>query len=118
MSSLGLPAEDPIWALTNDCIWDAPATFLTKFPIRSRYAQFLGKDEGEIDDSDVGRMFRRVVEVPLLDWRAIVQELGHRSYYHYMEFVDGIPDLYSRLERARASLSKSDADELRYTSQT
>lgn len=103
------------WCEGRYCIWDAPSFFASAPSLRWQYAKLLGVTEQQVDDSDVGRLFRQVVQIPLLDWKNITSDLEELSSGSLSPdpTVEQARDLYRRLNEFRASLSDSAKDEMR-----
>lgn len=104
------------WCEGKHCIWDAPSFFASAPSLRWQFAKLLGVTEEQVDDFDVGRLFRKVVQVPLLDWKDIIRDLEGLSSGGLIPdpTVEQTRNLYHRLDTFRASLSNSGKDEMRY----
>ncbi|KAF7557600.1 hypothetical protein G7Z17_g521 [Cylindrodendrum hubeiense] len=97
------------WANTSECLWDAPPTFFTRHPLKSRFETLLTykQDSRRATES----LFCDVLEIPDCSWRDILQELQFVSVDDY-DYPEAMPELYDRLH-FMAGLTKDDEKEIK-----
>ncbi|KAH6999499.1 hypothetical protein EDB80DRAFT_724771 [Ilyonectria destructans] len=102
------------WSRPTECLWDAPPTFTTSRPLKSRYETVLTHQQDARRVTE--RLFRDVLEVSDCSWRDIMHELEYASQYGY-DYPEAIPELYDRLE-LMAGLTRKDEEEIRESFET
>jgi hypothetical protein len=63
--------ETPVWAKLSDCLWNAPANFVSKHSLRSLYRKTLGKQ----DMISLEQLFHQALEIPSASATDIITEL-------------------------------------------
>ncbi|KAL2132354.1 hypothetical protein VTI74DRAFT_3925 [Chaetomium olivicolor] len=93
-----IPATDgkeAQWAQIHECLWDAPAGIVLKYPLLHLYGNVLGTPPDQM--RCLAHLFQDLLSVPEASWKDITAELEHLKAKNY-DNLDCIRDLYSYLD--------------------
>lgn len=98
------------WATPNQCLWDAPATMMITYSLRSRFEEVVGSTSTE--GSNIEKLFSEVLDIPNCTWRNIVDELRYINENAAEDNAD-ILELYRHLGRMTSTMTSSDKWDLK-----
>ncbi|KAH7127402.1 hypothetical protein EDB81DRAFT_662832 [Dactylonectria macrodidyma] len=101
------------WAKPCECLWEAPPTFITSRPLKSRFETISTHQQDTRRATE--RLFRDVLEIPDCSWRDILNELDDASRNCY--WPQAIPDLYNYLH-LMAGLTEADKETIKASFKT
>ncbi|KAK7424668.1 hypothetical protein QQZ08_008551 [Neonectria magnoliae] len=100
-------AMEMIKTRIRKCLWDAPPTFTTSHPLRSRFETSFAHQSDARQVTE--RLFRDVLEIPDCSWYDILNELNYASENGY-DYPEAIPELYVRLYRMRGLTRENEVE--------
>jgi hypothetical protein len=98
------------WTNLNSCLWEAPSTMISKWPLRARYATMVPGNHTEV--FNVERLFFDVLGIRNCDWKDLIQELIKLRDTSCEDF-DRIHDLLAYLAQLTAGMSRKEISEIR-----
>ncbi|KAH8735731.1 hypothetical protein BGZ61DRAFT_84622 [Ilyonectria robusta] len=104
--------QEPQWGDPRQCLWDAPPTMESKYPLKRRYEEMLA--DGPNDLQAITTLFTEVLRVPNCTWYNMVDELKYLKEQR-CEDLARIRDIYVHLHGMATNLNDSDKYLLRNT---